>query len=140
MCFLSKWLFSIFLRRGGAEDNFVKLRGGAGKLSVSHDSVFPGEVPHTRPLSSLASLATLEVSSCSLIQMSQIVPVQHLRAAFSVFLKGAVARSRVDYLNRSSKHICRNLLEKYSARDFPNICTARKLEDGILFMSLCCVV
>ncbi|XP_011345835.1 apical junction molecule isoform X2 [Ooceraea biroi] len=51
---------SIFLRRGGTEDNFVKLRGGAGKLSVSHDSVFPGEVPHTRPLSSLASLATLE--------------------------------------------------------------------------------
>lgn len=29
-------------------------------MSVSHDSVFPGEVPHTRPLSSLASLATLE--------------------------------------------------------------------------------
>ncbi|XP_025261829.1 microtubule-associated protein futsch isoform X2 [Camponotus floridanus] len=51
---------SVFLRRGGAEDNFVKLRGGAGKLSVSHDSVFPGEVPHTRPLSSLASLTTLE--------------------------------------------------------------------------------
>ncbi|KAL6259017.1 hypothetical protein P5V15_008939 [Pogonomyrmex californicus] len=51
---------SVFLRRGGVEDNFVKLRGGAGKLSVSHDSVFPGEVPHTRPLSSLASLATLE--------------------------------------------------------------------------------
>ncbi|XP_072755964.1 uncharacterized protein [Anoplolepis gracilipes] len=51
---------SVFLRRGGMEDNFVKLRGGAGKLSVSHDSVFPGEVPHTRPLSSLASLTTLE--------------------------------------------------------------------------------
>lgn len=45
------------------EDSFVKLRGGAVKLSVSHDSVFPGEVPHTRPLSSLASLATLEVST-----------------------------------------------------------------------------
>ncbi|XP_031364738.1 otolith matrix protein OMM-64-like isoform X8 [Apis dorsata] len=53
---------SVFLRRTGTiEDSFVKLRGGAGKLSVSHDSVFPGEVPHTRPLSSLASLATLEV-------------------------------------------------------------------------------
>lgn len=51
---------SVFLRRGEVEDSFVKLRGGAGKLSVSHDSVFPGEVPHTRPLSSLASLATLE--------------------------------------------------------------------------------
>ena len=51
---------SAFLRRGGMEDNFVKLRGGAGKLSVSHDSVFPGEVPYTRPLSSLASLTTLE--------------------------------------------------------------------------------
>ncbi|CAL7937040.1 unnamed protein product [Xylocopa violacea] len=51
---------SVFLRRTGMEDSFVKLRGGAGKLSVSHDSVFPGEVPHTRPLSSLASLATLE--------------------------------------------------------------------------------
>lgn len=52
---------SVFLRRTGTiEDSFVKLRGGAGKLSVSHDSVFPGEVPHTRPLSSLASLATLE--------------------------------------------------------------------------------
>ncbi|XP_076760478.1 uncharacterized protein LOC143429010 isoform X4 [Xylocopa sonorina] len=51
---------SAFLRRTGMEDSFVKLRGGAGKLSVSHDSVFPGEVPHTRPLSSLASLATLE--------------------------------------------------------------------------------
>ncbi|XP_050452504.1 J domain-containing protein DDB_G0295729-like isoform X2 [Cataglyphis hispanica] len=51
---------SVFLRRGGVQDNFVKLRGGAGKLSVSHDSVFPGEVPHTRPLSSLASLTTLE--------------------------------------------------------------------------------
>lgn len=52
----------MFLRRTGTiEDSFVKLRGGAGKLSVSHDSVFPGEVPHTRPLSSLASLATLEV-------------------------------------------------------------------------------
>ncbi|KYM87296.1 hypothetical protein ALC53_03482 [Atta colombica] len=51
---------SVFLRRGGVEDSFVKLRGGTGKLSVSHDSVFPGEVPHTRPLSSLASLATLE--------------------------------------------------------------------------------
>ncbi|KAG7198193.1 hypothetical protein KM043_005605 [Ampulex compressa] len=49
-----------FLRRSGPEDTFVKLRGGAGKLSVSHDSVFPGEVPHTRPLSSLARLATLE--------------------------------------------------------------------------------
>ena len=45
------------------EDSFAKLRGGAGKLSVSHDSVFPGEVPHTRPLSSLASLATLEVGT-----------------------------------------------------------------------------
>ncbi|XP_076619365.1 uncharacterized protein LOC143340872 isoform X2 [Colletes latitarsis] len=52
---------SVFLRRTGMEESFVKLRGGAGKLSVSHDSVFPGEVPHTRPLSSLASLATLEV-------------------------------------------------------------------------------
>ncbi|XP_043514401.1 microtubule-associated protein futsch-like isoform X4 [Frieseomelitta varia] len=51
---------SVFLRRTGVEDSFAKLRGGAGKLSVSHDSVFPGEVPHTRPLSSLASLATLE--------------------------------------------------------------------------------
>ncbi|XP_070529218.1 dentin sialophosphoprotein-like isoform X3 [Cardiocondyla obscurior] len=51
---------SVFLRRSGVEDSFIKLRGGAGKLSVSHDSVFPGEVPHTRPLSSLASLATLE--------------------------------------------------------------------------------
>ncbi|XP_017756383.1 PREDICTED: uncharacterized protein LOC108548110 isoform X1 [Eufriesea mexicana] len=51
---------SVFLRRTGMEESFVKLRGGAGKLSVSHDSVFPGEVPHTRPLSSLASLATLE--------------------------------------------------------------------------------
>ncbi|XP_033356082.1 uncharacterized protein LOC117236851 isoform X7 [Bombus vosnesenskii] len=50
----------VFLRRTGMEDSFVKLRGGAVKLSVSHDSVFPGEVPHTRPLSSLASLATLE--------------------------------------------------------------------------------
>ncbi|XP_076276055.1 uncharacterized protein LOC143206990 isoform X2 [Lasioglossum baleicum] len=52
---------SVFLRRPGADESFVKLRGGAGKLSVSHDSVFPGEVPHTRPLSSLASLATFEV-------------------------------------------------------------------------------
>ncbi|XP_071863885.1 daughter of sevenless isoform X9 [Bombus fervidus] len=51
---------SVFLRRTAMEDSFVKLRGGAVKLSVSHDSVFPGEVPHTRPLSSLASLATLE--------------------------------------------------------------------------------
>ncbi|XP_017788460.1 PREDICTED: uncharacterized protein LOC108571003 isoform X5 [Habropoda laboriosa] len=51
---------SVFLRRTGMEDSFAKLRGGPGKLSVSHDSVFPGEVPHTRPLSSLASLATLE--------------------------------------------------------------------------------
>ncbi|XP_029663076.1 uncharacterized protein LOC115235424 isoform X2 [Formica exsecta] len=51
---------SVFLRRGGVQDNLVKLRAGAGKLSVSHDSVFPGEVPHTRPLSSLASLTTLE--------------------------------------------------------------------------------
>nr|XP_012136553.1 PREDICTED: uncharacterized protein LOC100880594 [Megachile rotundata] len=50
----------VFLRRTGIEESFAKLRGGAGKLSVSHDSVFPGEVPHTRPLSSLASLATLE--------------------------------------------------------------------------------
>ncbi|XP_071863880.1 daughter of sevenless isoform X5 [Bombus fervidus] len=50
----------VFLRRTAMEDSFVKLRGGAVKLSVSHDSVFPGEVPHTRPLSSLASLATLE--------------------------------------------------------------------------------
>lgn len=58
---------SVFLRRGGTEDNFVKLRGGTGKLSVSHDSVFPGEVPHTRPLSSLANLPTLEVSIYSLI-------------------------------------------------------------------------
>ncbi|XP_054000059.1 uncharacterized protein LOC128887771 isoform X4 [Hylaeus anthracinus] len=51
---------SVFLRRPGMEESFVKLRGGSGKLSVSHDSVFPGEVPHTRPLSSLASLTTLE--------------------------------------------------------------------------------
>ncbi|XP_012217955.1 uro-adherence factor A-like isoform X2 [Linepithema humile] len=51
---------SVFLRRSGVEDSFIKLRGGAVKLSVSHDSVFPGEVPHTRPLSSLANLATLE--------------------------------------------------------------------------------
>lgn len=49
----------VYLRRNGMEDSFAKLRG-PGKLSVSHDSVFPGEVPHTRPLSSLASLATLE--------------------------------------------------------------------------------
>ncbi|XP_048511345.1 uncharacterized protein LOC105684532 isoform X2 [Athalia rosae] len=51
---------SVFLRRSGAEEAFAKLRGGPGQLSVSHDSVFPGEVPHTRPLSSLDPLATLE--------------------------------------------------------------------------------
>ncbi|XP_047370467.1 TNF receptor-associated factor family protein DDB_G0272098-like isoform X6 [Vespa velutina] len=50
----------VFLRRNGTEDSFVKLRGGTGKLSVSHDSVFPGEVPNTRPLSSLDSLPALE--------------------------------------------------------------------------------
>ncbi|XP_026668966.1 uncharacterized protein LOC108624463 isoform X2 [Ceratina calcarata] len=55
-----RFLRHVFLRRTGAEDSFAKLRSGAGKLSVSHDSVFPGEVPHTRPLSSLTSLATLE--------------------------------------------------------------------------------
>ncbi|XP_043466656.1 dentin sialophosphoprotein-like isoform X2 [Leptopilina heterotoma] len=50
---------SVFLRRNGEDDSFTKFRGGAGQLSVSHDSVFPGEVPHTRPLS-LESLTTLE--------------------------------------------------------------------------------
>ncbi|XP_033221934.1 dentin sialophosphoprotein-like isoform X2 [Belonocnema kinseyi] len=50
---------SVFLKRNGEEDNFAKFRGGAGQLSVSHDSVFPGEVPYTRPLS-LESLTTLE--------------------------------------------------------------------------------
>ncbi|XP_043289155.1 uncharacterized protein [Venturia canescens] len=51
---------NVFLRRSGVEESFAKLRGGSGQLSVSHDSVFPGEVPHTRPLSSLDPLATLE--------------------------------------------------------------------------------
>ncbi|KAF7378713.1 hypothetical protein HZH66_015500 [Vespula vulgaris] len=53
---------NVFRRRNGTEDSFVKLRGGTGKLSVSHDSVFPGEVPHTRPLSSLDSLPALETA------------------------------------------------------------------------------
>ncbi|XP_063987711.1 uncharacterized protein LOC135167919 isoform X2 [Diachasmimorpha longicaudata] len=51
---------SVFLRRSGIGESFAKLRAGSGQLSVSHDSVFPGEVPHTRPLSSLDTLATLE--------------------------------------------------------------------------------
>uniref|UniRef100_A0A0C9RN51 YraK_1 protein n=1 Tax=Fopius arisanus TaxID=64838 RepID=A0A0C9RN51_9HYME len=52
---------SVFVRRsGGIGEPFAKLRIGSGQLSVSHDSVFPGEVPHTRPLSSLDTLATLE--------------------------------------------------------------------------------
>ncbi|XP_015115764.1 titin isoform X2 [Diachasma alloeum] len=51
---------SVFLRRSGIDESFAKLRAGSGQLSVSHDSVFPGEVPHTRPLSSLDTLATLE--------------------------------------------------------------------------------
>ncbi|XP_012288048.1 dentin sialophosphoprotein isoform X2 [Orussus abietinus] len=50
----------IFLRRSGVEESFAKLRGGTAQLSVSHDSVFPGEVAHSRPLSSLDTLATLE--------------------------------------------------------------------------------
>ncbi|XP_074110623.1 uncharacterized protein LOC141534897 isoform X1 [Cotesia typhae] len=50
-----------FLRRGGGvQETFTKLRGASGQLSVSHDSVFPGEVPHTRPLSSLDTLATFQ--------------------------------------------------------------------------------
>ncbi|XP_008556692.1 dentin sialophosphoprotein isoform X1 [Microplitis demolitor] len=50
-----------FLRRGGGvQQSFTKLRGASGQLSVSHDSVFPGEVPHTRPLSSLDTLATFQ--------------------------------------------------------------------------------
>ncbi|XP_066583575.1 uro-adherence factor A-like isoform X1 [Prorops nasuta] len=51
---------SVYLGRRDTEDSLVKLRGGAGKLSVSHDSVFPGEVPTTRPLSFLNSLLSLE--------------------------------------------------------------------------------
>ncbi|XP_034933851.1 dentin sialophosphoprotein-like isoform X2 [Chelonus insularis] len=50
----------VFLRRSRGEEPFGKLRGTSGQLSVSHDSVFPGEVPHTRPLSSLDTLATLQ--------------------------------------------------------------------------------
>ncbi|XP_046600421.1 uncharacterized protein LOC107221471 [Neodiprion lecontei] len=51
---------TVFLRRSGVGEAFAKLRGGPGQLSVSHDSVFPGEVPQTRPLSSVDPLATLE--------------------------------------------------------------------------------
>ncbi|KAF7994869.1 hypothetical protein HCN44_004341 [Aphidius gifuensis] len=51
---------SVFLKHRTVEDSFAKLRVGSGQLSVSHDSVFPGEVPHTRPLSSLDTLATIE--------------------------------------------------------------------------------
>ncbi|XP_054000057.1 uncharacterized protein LOC128887771 isoform X2 [Hylaeus anthracinus] len=68
---------SVFLRRPGMEESFVKLRGGSGKLSVSHDSVFPGEVPHTRPLSSLASLTTLEV----LEQIKTVIENRNQQAA-----------------------------------------------------------
>ncbi|XP_011309935.1 uncharacterized protein [Fopius arisanus] len=58
---LRKSFNHVFVRRsGGIGEPFAKLRIGSGQLSVSHDSVFPGEVPHTRPLSSLDTLATLE--------------------------------------------------------------------------------
>ncbi|KAJ8665308.1 hypothetical protein QAD02_006970 [Eretmocerus hayati] len=41
-------------RRGTGESSLARLqRGTAGHLSVSHDSVFPGEAAHERPLSSL---------------------------------------------------------------------------------------
>jgi len=120
---------SIFLRRGGAEDNFVKLRGGAGKLSVSHDSVFPGEVPHTRPLASLASLATLEVSSCSLIQMSQTIPLERLRAAFSVFLEGPVTDARGLFKSPLETH--GNPFGRYLAQDFSN---THEMKEATLYM------
>ncbi|XP_016845635.1 uncharacterized protein LOC103316545 isoform X2 [Nasonia vitripennis] len=54
----------LFLRRRGIEESFANLQrgcvGAVGQLSVSHDSVFPGEVGHTRPLSSLDMHASLE--------------------------------------------------------------------------------
>jgi hypothetical protein len=52
-------------RRGIEESSFLNLQRGAGvgQLSVSHDSVFPGEVPQTRPLSSSVDAhGSLEVS------------------------------------------------------------------------------
>ncbi|XP_044002751.1 GATA zinc finger domain-containing protein 14-like isoform X3 [Aphidius gifuensis] len=57
---LRKSINHVFLKHRTVEDSFAKLRVGSGQLSVSHDSVFPGEVPHTRPLSSLDTLATIE--------------------------------------------------------------------------------
>ncbi|KAK0167511.1 hypothetical protein PV327_004899 [Microctonus hyperodae] len=51
---------SIFLRRKGVDESFSKLRGTSGQLSVSHDSIFSGDVPHIRPLSSLETLTHVE--------------------------------------------------------------------------------
>lgn len=69
------------------EESYAKLRGGAGKLSVSHDSVFPGEVPHTRPLSSLATLevraAAFSIYELASTQNAEIPPgttVHHERS------------------------------------------------------------
>lgn len=53
--------FSVLLRRNGVEETTEKLRGASGQLSVSHDSIFPGEVAHSHLLSSLDTLATLQV-------------------------------------------------------------------------------
>ncbi|XP_046747908.1 E3 ubiquitin-protein ligase BRE1-like isoform X2 [Diprion similis] len=73
---------TVFLRRSGVGEAFAKLRGGPGQLSVSHDSVFPGEVPHTRPLSSVDPLATLErrpskVSETESKETSSLVTQKH---------------------------------------------------------------
>lgn len=54
----------LFSRRRDVEESFANnlQRGGvSGQLSVSHDSVFPVEVPNTRPLSSLEIHTSLEV-------------------------------------------------------------------------------
>lgn len=113
------------------EDNFVKLRGGAGKLSVSHDSVFPGEVPYTRPLSSLASLTTLEVSSLFSYCRIQMSPMfckifELLLERISQGTGTHVTERLVDYSNRNLRQISFRKILKIKFFKFAKIKTKKK--------------
>ncbi|XP_061927577.1 otolith matrix protein OMM-64 isoform X5 [Apis cerana] len=112
---------SVFLRRTGTiEDSFVKLRGGAGKLSVSHDSVFPGEVPHTRPLSSLASLATLEV----LEQIKTVIENQNQLVSAASSDSASVVHNRFGHEKQERKEE-----EENQAKDKGSARCSTRIED-----------
>ncbi|XP_015603523.1 neurofilament heavy polypeptide isoform X2 [Cephus cinctus] len=117
----------VFIRRSGVEESFAKLRGGAGQLSVSHDSVFPGEVPHTRPLSSLDPLVTLErrqgkTTEAERKELSSQVAQRH-RISLRVLeqIKTVIENRNQVTSTATENHISHNKEESYQQEATENI-------------------